>query len=80
MSRRVMLTLQPREQRHRGWVGKGARTPLVSEIQKILRHFKTLFELRMCVMTSCDLNVSIRRKNIKLCLPLPTESLPTMPL
>ena len=32
----------------------------------------------MCVMTSWDLNVYIRWKNIKLCPPI--ESLPTTPL
>ena len=51
---------------------------LASEIQKIFENFKTLYQLRMCMMTSCDLNVSFRRKNLKLCLPI--ESLPTMPL
>ena len=57
-------------QRRRGWVGKGARAPLTSEIQEIFRNFKTLYQLRMCVMTSWDLNVYIRWKNSKLCPPL----------
>ena len=54
-----------------GWAG-GHMRPLASEI---FRNFKTLYLLRMCVMMSCDLNVSVRRKNIKLCPPY--ESLPT---
>ena len=33
-------------------------------------NFKTLYQLRMCLMTSYDLNVSVRWKNIKLCPPL----------
>ena len=61
------------------WVGgQGARAPLASEIQKIFGYFRTLYQLRMCVMTSCDLNVSVRRNNIKLCPPI--ESLLTTPL
>ena len=56
---------------HRGWVGRGHMLPiLASEIQNIFGNFKTLYQLRMCVMTSCDLNVNTRRKNIKLCPPL----------
>ena len=53
------------------WVGRqGERAlPLASEIQKIFGNFKTLYQLRICVMTSCDLNVNVRRKNIKLCSP-----------
>ena len=52
--------------------------PLASEIQKIFGNFKTLYQLRMCMITSCDLNISVHRKNIKLCPPI--ESLPTTPL
>ena len=56
----------------RGWVGgQGALAPLLaSEIQKIFGNVKTLYQLRMCVMTSWDLIVYVRRKNIKLCPPL----------
>ena len=53
-----------RTQRRRGWVG---RAPLASEILKIFGNFKTLYQLRMYVMMSCDLNIRVRRKNIKLC-------------
>ena len=41
-------------QRRRGWVARGARAPLAPEIQKIFGNFKTLYQLRMCMMTSCD--------------------------
>ena len=34
------------------------------------QNFKALYQLRMCVMTSWDLNVMFRWKNIKLCPPL----------
>ena len=36
-------------------------------IQEIFGNFNTLYQLRMCVMTSWDLNVYVRRKNFKLC-------------
>ena len=58
--------------------GQGARAPLTSEIQEIFGNFRTLFQMRMCMMTSWDLNVNVRRKNIKMCPPI--ESLPTTPL
>ena len=49
--------------------GQGALAPLASEIQEIFGNFKALYQLRKCVMTSWDLNVCVRRKNIKLCPP-----------
>ena len=52
------------------WLGGGGTCPLASEIQKIFRNFRTLYQLRMCVMTSWDMNVNVRRKNIKMCPPL----------
>ena len=64
----IMLELLYSEQRRRGWVGGGgARAPLASEIQEIFGNFKTLYQLHMCVITSCDLNVNVGRKDIKLC-------------
>ena len=48
-------------------MGRGARAPLASETQEVFGNFKTLYQLRMCVMTSWDLNVYVRRKIIKLC-------------
>ena len=65
-------------QRRRGWVGRGARALVASEIQKIFGNFKTLYQLRMCVTTSRYLNVNVRQKNIKLCPPhwVPTRDAP----
>ena len=60
-----------------GWAW-GHVPPLASEIQKIFGNFKTLYQLRMCLMTSCNLNLSIRRKNIKLCPP-PLSPYPRRP-
>ena len=49
---------------------QGGTCPLASESQDIFGNFKTLYQLRMCVMMSWDLNVYVRRKNIKLCPPM----------
>ena len=68
--------------RNRGVVGGWARghvpTPLASEIQNIFGNFKTLYQLRMCVMTSYGLNVTFIGKILN-CAPS-IESLPTTPL
>ena len=60
-----------------GWAGV-TRAPLASEIQEMFRNFKTLYQLRMYVMTSWDLNVNVRRKNIKLSPP-PLSPYPRCP-
>ena len=61
-----------------GWAGGHVLPPNVGNFREIFGNFKALYQLRVCVMTSCDLNVTVRRKNIKLCPPF--ESLPTTPL
>ena len=60
-------------------MARGHVPSLASEIQEIFGNLKALYHLRMCVMMSCDLNISVHRKNIKLCPPS-IESLPTTPL
>ena len=46
----------------------GARAPLASEIWKIFGNFKTLYQMRMCVMTSWDFDVNVPQKILN-CTP-----------
>ena len=55
----------------RGVVGGGQDVlPSVGNSGNFRKFEKTLYQLRMCVMMSWNLNVNVRQKNIKLCPPL----------
>ena len=61
------------------YVGTRGTCPLASEIQNIFGNFKPLYQLRMYMMTSWDLNVNVCQKTLN-CAPngVPTHDTPTM--